>query len=83
MAGGRPAERRRVLDALEASSGRAFAQLGRPDRIAHLRACGRPTDDDPVGAERRRLDMAQGAISLAAVTLGPSGNELDRPLDSV
>jgi hypothetical protein len=73
-----------VLDALEQStSGSSFANLGRPARTAHLRACGKPTDDDPVGAERRRLDIAQGAISLAAVTVGPSGGELDRPLDSV
>jgi hypothetical protein len=73
-----------VLDALDASTGRSsFAKLGRPARTAHLRTCGRPTDDDPVGAERRRLDMAQGAMSLAAVTVGPSGGELDRPLDSV
>jgi hypothetical protein len=72
-----------VLDALEASTGRSsFAQLGRPARTAHLRACGRPTDDDPVGPERQRLDLAQGAVSLAAVTIGPSGGELDRPLDS-
>jgi hypothetical protein len=74
-----------VLDALERSTGdsAAFAKLGRPARTAHLRACGRPTDDDPVGAERARLDLAQGAMSLAAVTVGPSGGELDRPLDSV
>jgi hypothetical protein len=72
-----------VLDGLDASTGRSFAQLGRPARTAHLRTCGRPTDDDPVGAERARLDMAQGAMSLAAVTVGPSGGELDRPLDSV
>ena len=73
-----------VLDALEQSTGRAaFAKLDRPARSAHLRACGRPTDDDPVGDERRRLDLAQGAMSLAAVTIGPSGGELDRPLDSV
>jgi hypothetical protein len=72
-----------VLDALDSSAGQSFAKLGRPARTAHLRTCGRPTDDDPVGAERRRLDMAQGAMSLAAVTVGPSGGELDRPLDSV
>jgi hypothetical protein len=72
-----------VLDALAGSSARPFATLDRPARTAHLRACGRPTDDDPVGAERRRLDLAQAAISLTAVTLGPSGGELDRPLDSV
>jgi hypothetical protein len=73
-----------VLDGLEQSTGgSAFAKLGRPARTAHLRACGRPTDDDPVGAERTRLDLAQGAMSLAAVTVGPSGGELDRPLDSV
>ncbi|MEA2380578.1 MAG: hypothetical protein QOH72_549 [Solirubrobacteraceae bacterium] len=72
-----------VLDALDTSTGRSFAQLGRPARTAHLRTCARPTDDDPVGAERRRLDMAQSAMSLAAVTVGPSGGELDRPLDSV
>jgi hypothetical protein len=71
-----------VLDGLEASTGPApFAKLGRPARTAHLRDCGRPTDDDPVGAERQRLDLAQGAMSLAAVTIGPSGGELDRPLD--
>jgi hypothetical protein len=72
-----------VLDALDASSGRSFAKLGRPERTVHIRACERPTNDDPVGPERARLDMAQGAMSLAAVTLGPSGGELDRPLDSV
>jgi hypothetical protein len=73
-----------TLDALERSTGgAAFGKLGRPARTAHLRACGRPTDDDPVGAERARLDLAQGAMSLAAVTVGPSGGELDRPLDSV
>jgi hypothetical protein len=72
-----------VLDTLDASTGRSFAALGRPARTAHLRSCARPTDDDPVGAERGRLDMAQGAMSLAAVTVGPSGGELDRPLDSV
>src|SRR4051794_33352520 len=73
-----------VLDALEQSTGRgSFAKLDRPARTAHLRSCGRPTDDDPVGAERQRLDLAQGAMSLAAVTVGPSGGELDRPLDSV
>src|SRR4051794_3252823 len=48
-----------VLDGLEASTGRgSFAKLGRPARAAHLRDCGRPTDDDPVGAERQRLDLA-------------------------
>jgi len=73
-----------VLDALEQSTGgSSFAKLDRPARTAHLRTCGRPTDDDPVGAERQRLDLAQGAMSLAAVTVGPSGGELDRPLDSV
>jgi hypothetical protein len=54
-----------------------------PARTAHLQGCAKPTDDDPVGAERQRLDLAQGAMSLAAVTVGPSGGELDRPLDSV
>jgi hypothetical protein len=72
-----------LLDTLDASSGRSFARLDRGARTAHLRACGTPSNDDPVGAERGRLDMAQRAMSLAAVTLGPSGNELDRPLDSV
>jgi len=72
-----------VLDALAQSTSRPFAALDRGARTAHLRSCGRPTDDDPVGPERRRLDLAQGAMSLAAVTLGPSGGELDRPLDSV
>jgi hypothetical protein len=73
-----------VLDGLEQSTGRApFAKLDRGTRGAHLRSCGRPTDDDPVGEERRRLDLAQDAMSLAAVTIGPSGGELDRPLDSV
>src|SRR4051795_187226 len=39
-----------VLDSLDASSGRSFSKLARPARTAHLQACGRPTDDDPVGA---------------------------------
>ena len=72
-----------LLDALAQSTARPFSALDRSARAAHLRSCGRPTDDDPVGPERRRLDLAQGAMSLAAVTLGPSGGELDRPLDSV
>src|SRR4051794_17588611 len=73
-----------VLDGLAQSTGRSsFDKLGRQARTAHLRACGKPTDDDPVDAERARLDLAQGAMSLAAVTIGPSGGELDRPLDSV
>ena len=72
-----------VLDTLAQSTSRPFAALDPAARTAHLRSCGRPTDDDPVGPERRRLDLAQGAMSLAAVTLGPSGGELDRPLDSV
>jgi hypothetical protein len=72
-----------LLDALAQSTARPFSALDRSARAAHLRSCGRPTDDDPLGPERRRLDLAQGAMSLAAVTLGPSGGELDRPLDSV
>ena len=72
-----------ILDALAQSTSRPYAALDRGARTAHLRSCGRPTGSSSVGPERRRLDLAQGAMSLAAVTLGPSGGELDRPLDSV
>jgi hypothetical protein len=72
-----------LLDTLDQSAGRSFARLDPPARAAHLHSCRRPSNDDPVGPERERLDMAQGVMSLAAVTLGPSGGELDRPLDSV
>src|SRR5215211_8437965 len=79
-----PAERRaqadRVLDTLEGSTGRSFAGMDRGGRAQNLRAFAKPTDDQPIGAERARLDLAQDALSLAVVTVGPSGGELDRPL---
>ena len=82
-----PAEAQRraeqVLDALERSADRPYARLDRGARAAHLRQCARPTNDQPVGAERERLDLAERALSLAAVAVGPSGGELDRPLDTV
>jgi hypothetical protein len=70
----------RALDALEQSSPRPFAQLDRGGRSEHLRASAKPSDDEPVGPERRRLDMAESAVSLAEVTVGPGGGELDRPI---
>jgi len=73
----------RVLDALERSSARPFAKLDARGRSEHLRACARPTDDEPIGAERQRLDLAEQAMSLAAVAIGPSGDELDRPMVTV
>jgi hypothetical protein len=73
----------RVLDALERSSARPFAKLDGRGRSEHLRACSRPTNDDPVGPERQRLDLAEQAMSLAAVAIGPSGDELDRPMVTV
>jgi hypothetical protein len=73
----------RVLDALERSSARPFAKLDARGRSEHLRACARPTDDEPIGAERERLDLAEQALSLAAVAIGPSGGELDRPMVTV
>jgi hypothetical protein len=73
----------RVLDALDRSAGRSFARLDGRGRSAHLRTCARPTDDEPIGAERERLDLAEEALSLAAVAVGPSGNELDRPMVTV
>jgi hypothetical protein len=73
----------RILDALDQSAGRPLHRLDRDARAAHLRACARPSSDQPVGAERRQLDLAEHAVSLAAVAVGPSGGELDRPLDSV
>jgi hypothetical protein len=73
----------RVLDELERSSGRSFAKLDGRGRSEHLRACARPKDDEPVGPERQRLDLAEQAMSLAAVAIGPSGGELDRPMVTV
>jgi hypothetical protein len=73
----------RVLDAFERSSARPFAKLDARGRSEHLRACARPTDDEPVGPERQRLDLAEQALSLAAVAVGPSGGELDRPMVTV
>jgi hypothetical protein len=82
-----PAERQRradqVLDALERSAGRSFAKLDGRGRSAHLRTCAKPTDDEPIGGERERLDLAEQALALAAVAVGPSGNELDRPMVTV
>ena len=82
-----PAERQRhadrVLDALERSAGRSFAKLDGRGRSAHLRTCAKPTDDEPIGTERERLDLAEQALALAAVAVGPSGNELDRPMVTV
>jgi hypothetical protein len=72
-----------VLDTLERSTGRAFAKLDARGRSEHLRACAQPTDDEPIGAERQRLDLAEQAMSLAAVAIGPSGGELDRPMVTV
>jgi hypothetical protein len=73
----------RVLDSLERSSGRPFAKLDARGRAEHWRACAKPTDDEPVGPERQRLDLAEQAMSLAAVAIGPSGGELDRPMVTV
>jgi hypothetical protein len=72
-----------VLDALERSSGRSFARLDARGRSEHLRSCAKPTDDEPIGPERRRLDLAEQAMTLAAVAIGPSGGELDRPMVTV
>jgi hypothetical protein len=72
-----------VLDALARSSGRSFADLDARGRSEHLRACARPSSDQPIGAERRRLDLAEQALALAAVAIGPSGGELDRPMVTV
>jgi hypothetical protein len=73
----------RVLDDLERSVGRSFARLDGRGRSAHLRTCARPTDSEPIAGERERLDLAEQALSLAAVAVGPSGNELDRPMVTV
>jgi hypothetical protein len=73
----------RVLDALERSNGRSFAKLDARGRSEHIRACAKPTDDEPIGPERQRLDLAEQALSLAAVAIGPSGGELDRPMVTV
>jgi hypothetical protein len=70
----------RTLDALEQSAPRPFAQLDRRARSEYLNASAKPSDDEPVGDERRRLDMAESAVSLAEVTVGPGGSELDRPI---
>jgi hypothetical protein len=72
-----------VLDALERSAGRSFAGLDQRTRRDHLRACAKPSNDDPVGPERERLDLAEQALSLAAVAVGPAGGELDRPMVTV
>src|SRR3954466_12647941 len=59
----------KVLDAVERSTSRGFSKEDRDNRHAKLQELGRPTTPDPQPAERQRLELAQDALTLVAVTV--------------
>jgi hypothetical protein len=62
-----------VLEVLEAGPhGAPFSRQPRAARTSYLRACTRVTSRLPSGAERERLALAEGALGLVAVVVGPS-----------
>jgi hypothetical protein len=72
-----------VLEELEWSPHEArFSRQPRAARASFLRGCTRVTSADPSGAERRRLALAEGALGLVAVAVGP-GEEAAHGLVSV
>jgi hypothetical protein len=61
-----------VLEVLErAPHGAPFSRQPRTARASFLRGCTRVTSRFPSGAERERLALAEGALSLVAVAVGP------------
>jgi len=74
-----PAELQRradkILDAVERSSNRGFSKEDRGNRHERLHELGRPTTPDPQPAERQQLDLAQDALALVAVTVGPEADD--------
>jgi hypothetical protein len=61
-----------VLDALEGGPhAAAFSRLPRAARTSFLRACTHVTSTHPSGAEHARLALAQNALGLVAVAVGP------------
>jgi len=72
-----------VLEKLEqAPRGAPFSRQPRVARVSFLRGCTRVTSKDPSGAERGRLALAEGALALVAVAVGP-GEDAGHGLVSV
>ena len=70
----------KVLDAVERSTSRGFSKEDRDNRHAKLQELGRPTTPDPQPAERQRLELAQDALTLVAVTVGPADESIPAPI---
>ena len=61
-----------VLEVLEAGPhGAPFSRQPRAARASFLRACTRVPSGLPSGAERERLALAEGALGLVVVVVGP------------
>jgi hypothetical protein len=72
-----------VLEVLERGPhGAPFSRQRRGARASFLRGCTRVTSTYPSGAERGRLALAEGALGLVAVAVGP-GEDGERGLVSV
>ncbi len=72
-----------VLEELEWLPNEApFSRQPRAARANFLRGCTRVTSEDPSGEERGRLALAEGALALVAVAVGP-GEEAAHGLVSV
>jgi hypothetical protein len=72
-----------VLEELEWSPhGLRFSRQPRAARVNFLRGCTRVTSEDPSGGERERLALAERALGLVALAVGP-GEEAAHGLVSV
>jgi hypothetical protein len=72
-----------VLDVLERGPhGTPFSRQSRAARASFLRECTRVTSRFPCGAERERLALAEAALTLVAVAVGP-GEDGERGLASI
>jgi hypothetical protein len=61
-----------LLEVLERGPpGMPFSRQPRAARASFLRECTRVTSTFPFGAERERLALAEGALGLVAVAVGP------------
>jgi hypothetical protein len=63
----------RVLDGLEASTGRSFSRMPAGERSAHLQRAGDPSSAAPAGDERKRLRLASDSLGLVALVVGTPG----------
>src|SRR4051794_9532184 len=70
----------RILDAVERSTNRGYSKEPRGKRHDALQELGRPTTPDPQPAERARLDLAQDALALVAVTVGQPDESTPAPI---